>query len=237
VADQSCQISGISSQDTLILATEIGDYYSFKGINACPDATANVLSFSETRKYCSNDYNKDKDQFVSTPPGDKTYTFTCKDGLYVHKIPIINRSVNVTSVSQNIQEYSVREQTNAKRAKDLSKYMGYPSPQSLIDMINQGAIVNCPVTAKDVARANNIFGPDLASVRGKTRKGKIKVPPVEFLPREISSDLVLNTDIMFVNSNAFLISVSTPLGLTIVNELGYSKGARSLKTIAPALLQ
>ena len=50
--------------------------------------------------------------------------------------------------------------------------MGYSSPQSLIDMINQGAIVNCP--AKDVARANNIFGPDLASVRGKSRKGKIK---------------------------------------------------------------
>ena len=60
---------------------------------------------------------------------------------------------------------------------------------------------------------------------------------MEFLPREISSDLVLNTDIMFVNSNAFLISVSTPLGLTMVNELGYSKGSRSIKTIAPALMQ
>jgi hypothetical protein len=73
VTDQSCHISGISSQDTPILATEIGDYYGFKGIYAFPDATANVLSLSETRKYCSsNDYNKDKDQFVSTP--DKTGT-------------------------------------------------------------------------------------------------------------------------------------------------------------------
>ena len=140
-----------------------------------------------------------------------------------------------TSVSRNIQQYSVREQADAIKAKDLSKYMGYPSPQSLIDMINQGAIVNCPVTAKDVARANNIFGPDVASVRRKSRKGKVKVPHVDFLPGVISSNLVLNTDIMFVNSNAFLISVSTPLGLTMVNELGYSKGSQSLKTIAPAL--
>ena len=67
-------------------------------------------------------------------------------------------------ISSNIFAYSVREQADAIKVKDLSKYMGYPSPQSLIDMINQGAIVNCPVTAKDVARANNIFDPDLASV-------------------------------------------------------------------------
>jgi hypothetical protein len=115
--------------------------------------------------------------------------------------------------------------------------MGYPGPKSLIDMINQGAIINCPVSAKDIARANSIYGPDLASLKGKTRKQKVSNPPIDFLPREITSDLILNTDIMFVNSNAFLVSVSTPLGLTIVNELGYTKGARSLKSVAPALME
>ena len=42
---------------------------------------------------------------------------------------------------------------------------------------------------------------------------------------------------MFVISNAFLISVSTPLGLTIVNDLGYTKGERSLTSVAPALIE
>ena len=41
-ADQTCQISGISSQDVPILATKIGDYYGFEGIYACLEATANV---------------------------------------------------------------------------------------------------------------------------------------------------------------------------------------------------
>ena len=61
----------------------------------------------------------------------------------------------VTSVSQNLQQYTIREQAQAAKAKELSKAMGYPGPKSLIDMINQGAIINCPVSAKDIARANS----------------------------------------------------------------------------------
>ena len=78
-------------------------------------------------------------------------------------------------------------------------------------MINQGAtFVNCPVTAKDIVRANNIFGPDLASVLGKKRKVKIKVPPVEFIPREISmiSLLFVNSNLSHYNFNASWINNS-----------------------------
>ncbi len=38
----------------------------------------------------------------------------------------------------------------------------------LIDAINTGAILDVPVTAKDVRRAFDIFGPDLADVKDKT---------------------------------------------------------------------
>jgi len=72
-------------------------------------------------------------------------------------------------------------------------------PQSLIDLINQGAIINFRLSAKDIARANNIYGPDLAFIKGKSRKKKVSIPPIDFLPREITSELILNTDKMFVN--------------------------------------
>jgi hypothetical protein len=104
-------------------------------------------------------------------------------------------------------------------------------------MMNSGSIIYCPVTAKDISRAIKIYGPDLAAIRGKSRKLKITSSPIEYLPREVSSNLILNVDIMFVNSLAFLISVSTPLGLTIVNELGRNKGARSLASVSLALLE
>jgi hypothetical protein len=167
-APQLCHVNGISATGNPILATEIGDYHGFTDIYACTDAAANILSFSQTKLYCDNNYDKERDIFSSQPPYDKVYEFKGDDGLYVYKVPIQGKAL-VSTVSSNLQEYSVREQTDAKKAKDLSKVLGYPSPQSIIDMINNGAIINCPVTAKDVARANKIYGPDLASLRGKSR--------------------------------------------------------------------
>jgi hypothetical protein len=52
----------------------------------------------------------------------------------------------------------------------------------------------------------------------------------------MTSELVLHTDVMFVNSVAFLISVTTPLGLTTLNALGHSRGARAVKSIEAALI-
>jgi hypothetical protein len=47
--------------------------------------------------------------------------------------------------------------------------------------------------------------------------------------------MVLHVDIMFVNEEAFFVSVSTPLGLTIVNNLGRGKGSRNVPTIRKVL--
>jgi len=212
-APYTCQINGISADGESISATQIGDFNGVKDIYACPQAAANIISFSETRKYCENNYDKDKDIFSSTPPRDKTYNFIGDEGLYVCQIN--NEDIFINTVFHNKQMFSIREQRDAEKAKELSKTLGYPSPRSLMDMLNNGSIINCPITSKDIARANQIFGPDLGSVRGKTRKQKIPHSKAEYLPREMSSDLVLNIDLMFVNSNAYLISVSTPLGLTM----------------------
>jgi hypothetical protein len=235
-ADFPCNINGISAGGFPIVATQIGDYNGFNNIYACPEASANILSFSVTKLYCNNDYDRSTDTFLSTPPGDQTYRFEGKKGLYVYKIPS-DENIFISSVAENLLPFTHREQQDAIKAKALAKVLGYPSPRSMIDMINNGTIINCPVTSKDISRAHQIYGPDLASLRGKSRKKTVDSAKLEFLPREITSDVVLNIDIMFVNSIAFLISVSTPLGLTMVNELGRTKGSRSLQKVAPALLQ
>jgi hypothetical protein len=143
----------------------------------------------------------------------------------------------VTTVEDNKKIYSQREQADAEKALSLCQSLGYPSSQSLIDMLNTGAIVNAPVTAKDVARATRIFGPSLGTIRGKTRKNKVSSAPLEYLPREISSQLVLHVDIMFISGTAYLISVSTPLGLTMVNILGHTPGSRSLQSVRRSLFE
>ena len=69
-----CNISAISS-DTPISSSQNGDYHDFVGINTCSGATANILSFSETRKYCTNDYDKERNLFTATTPDGNTFTF------------------------------------------------------------------------------------------------------------------------------------------------------------------
>ena len=102
-------------------------------------------------------------------------------------------------------------------------------------MINGGGIVDCPITAHDVARAKIIFGPDLGALRGKSRKKNVKISPIEFLPREVATEQTLHVDIMFLGGIAFFISIAVPLGLTCVTELGRTKGSRSLPFVKNAL--
>ena len=126
---------------------------------------------------------------------------------------------------------------DAEKAKALVRALGYPSQRTLIEMINAGSIINCPVTARDVTRAFAIFGPDLGALRGKTKKKRVPSAPIEYLPLEVAADQVLHVDVMFVAGSAFLISVSSPLNLTMVNSLGRGRGARTLPTVEKALFE
>jgi len=81
------------------------------------------------------------------------------------------------TVVRNRQQFITRECQDAEAAKELSKLLGHPSPRSFIEMINNGSIVKCPVTAKDVARAYQIFGPNRY----------VKIPENRKLPERLSS--------------------------------------------------
>jgi hypothetical protein len=68
-------------------------------------------------------------------------------------------------------------------------------------MVCDGMISNCPVTVNAVKNAHQIFGPDLAGIRGRT----VRRPP-----ESVTTDYV---DIMFVNGVPFLVSVARGLNL------------------------
>jgi hypothetical protein len=85
-------------------------------------------------------------------------------------------------------------------------------------------ITNCPVTSKDVTNANTIFGPDLATLKGKTVR--ITPPPVAMnyvqMPNEImplNHNVTLAIDIMFLSGLPFLVSISRKIKFTTVEYL------------------
>jgi hypothetical protein len=117
----------------------------------------------------------------------------------------------ITSVGDNKRLYTARDIELADRARTLSKNMGYPSPAALINMINKGSIVNCPVTAKDVQRATEIYGPEVAALRGRTTTDRAIPYTSETIPRTVPVEQTLHADIFFVDKRAFLLSRSEPL--------------------------
>jgi len=88
-----------------------------------------------------------------------------------------------TLVTENKASFTRREIEGADNAKSLSRSLGMPSYQALIDAIENSHIHDCPVTAADVKRCVYIYGPEIAILKGKTkRKQPLHVPHLHLVP-------------------------------------------------------
>ncbi len=87
-----------------------------------------------------------------------------------------------------------------------------PSKKDYRGMVSSNLISNCPFLTTDVTNARAIFGPDLASIQGKT-VWRMPVPVVAdylVVPRslvETNKVVMLAADVFFVDRTAFLLTV------------------------------
>ena len=99
--------------------------------------------------------------------------------------------------------------------------IGRPGIQHFRSLLNKEHILNCPFTAKDNEIAHNIFGQDVATIRGcKLRSSQTPIPrlALQDVPEElkrIHKNVRLFIDITFVNKNPFLDTISVFLGVRI----------------------
>jgi hypothetical protein len=119
--------------------------------------------------------------------------------LRVHdSVDMNNERVHFQTVASNEALYTKREVEEAKQASQLIKELGYPSLRDAIELVSRGAIANCSVTPQAIVR---IYGPDPASLMGKTKLIKPTVVKIENVPRPIFVSQVLHVDVMFVESD------------------------------------
>ena len=115
-------------------------------------------------------------------------TIQCCDVLSVFVNTDVNKDILMVLKGEladmMIQKKEILQAQEARRAQAM---LGNPSKKDYKGRVSSNVITNCPVLRTDVANAQTIFGPDLASVRGKTvrRVPALVVGDYVVVPREL----------------------------------------------------
>jgi hypothetical protein len=179
-----------------------------------PTGVANILSLAmiaETKRV-----------LIDTAIDNAIYVFN-EDGTYVRfsKTPNGMYCINITTdddhhivmahqtVKGESAHFSAIDCRRAAKVRDLQEALACPSDFDLANAIEHNVIGNNPFTRRDVRIANKRFGPDVPAMKGKTVKGKSKMPredDISDIPSNIVeeySDVHLSIDIMHVNGIKF----------------------------------
>ena len=246
-------LTGItSSRNTIVLggvqADAAGVQISQEGIFAdvgkvyfSKNASANILSMAALREAGADiRYDHVQNRFTVQPAGSgNVYSFRTKqlagseskfyicDGRSIVK-KTKPELVLVQTVASNLAQYTKREVASAQKARELLAKMGYPSVETAISMIRDGS--DFDVTEYDFKVANAIWGPDIASMKGKQVRTVTRSADVTLGVPVVQQQQIMAVDIMFIDQVATVVAVCHPLDLTLGVTLDRSATGRSLRT-------
>ena len=218
-SDQPVYFNGVNKAGDPLLVTLCGDFLDVCTVFYSPDANANLISFSDLRMFTDSliEYDYSMNAFTLTTSSETQYVFDLKNKLYTCNMR--NASVHET-VAQREMQYTERELRTARDVRVMLRRLGSPNRFEVADMIKYNVFRNCPYSYDDIYRTYDIYGPDLLELRGKTVR-RVPTPATpNRLPRVVPSEIDLFVDIFYVDSDAFLVSVSSKIALTMVDYLG-----------------
>jgi hypothetical protein len=119
-------------------------------------------------------------------------------------------------MQENESVYTKEEVCRAKQAYELVKNSEYPSPNEMLHLLQVGNIRGLPTLgAADLERAYRIYGVHPEYVWGQMIKKKVGRMQVDLGLRSTDKTLLLYTDVMHIEGNMFLITVTDPLDLML----------------------
>ncbi len=137
-------------------------------------------------------------------------------GLYYHDVSDASSNIElmlVNTVRENFEGYSCHKVKKAQEARRIQGMIANPTEREFAGMVCEQLLTNCPVTVRDIDNANQIFGRDLANLRGKMTRKKLECVRVEYVQIpwdfvQLHKYITLVADIMFVNGLPFLVTSS-----------------------------
>ena len=138
-----------------------------------PGGVANVLSLHIIIKYYRVSYDSAiSDKFLIEVSSDTTLHFTpTAKGLYAYSGCRGSPSTAwafVTTVTDKRDLYTKRAYQDTVTARQAQNIMMFPGVRQLYKIADQNLLRNSPITRADIRTAEDIFGPNLGTLKGKT---------------------------------------------------------------------
>ncbi|KAI2492644.1 Reverse transcriptase (RNA-dependent DNA polymerase) [Fragilaria crotonensis] len=214
-------------------STLIGDFPNLGKVWFNPQSIANILSLAEVRKVCrvTMDTDAEPAMVVHRIDGSAMKFIEHVCGLYVYVPPNdsnhrVTAYTMVSTVANQKKPFSRRDVANADTARALYRLIGRPSEADFQRILTGNFIRNCPVTPLDAKRALIIYGPDIATLKGKTTRAgtATHTPAFESVPLpppvlEHHRDVVLCVDFFFVQGHPFLHTISRNIQFRTVSSV------------------
>jgi hypothetical protein len=108
-----------------------------------------------------------REHAIANEHGEPNYAVADTPAISDNDIPPVSGQAVVTVASKK-HKYTKRSYARAVKARQFQDAIGRPPMRKLIELIDKNLIANCPVTREDVIAAEDIFGPKLGSLKGKT---------------------------------------------------------------------
>jgi hypothetical protein len=210
----------------------VGTFHNLGEVWYNSESIANILSLAAVRKVCRVTMDSTAEPVINVHRLDGTLMkfVEHESGLYIYSTNNNNINEKVTgytliaAVAEQKKMFSPRQIQNADHARALYRKLGRPSEAEFYHILSGNLLRNCPVTVDDAKRALTIYGPDIATIKGKTTRTDAadRVPTFEAVPlpptiMEHHRNVTLCVDFFFVQGLTFLHTISRGIGFRTVS--------------------
>lgn len=229
-SDVTLIVYGVDKNGEPLKTNIIGEIPWFGTVYYHPKSRANILSFHDVAKKFQVEFDNAQNAFhVKLPNGD-VKSFQARGKHYCYNAKQSKGIALIDTVEEKKLQFTQREVQQARLAADLYEILGRPSYKDFYRMVAKNYIKDCPVNARDISRAIEIWGRDLGTIKGKTTRETAKhVPEVETVGIFEDKSVIICADLCKILGLEFLVTISRRLCLMIVVYLSDDRGVEAVK--------